>query len=197
MGAYSTGLITFNPFSTYYEVVTPNAGNAKGAAEADAPGNQEKLKLAGEKLPTLNAEFNVEGKGKEFTRTTYYILDNGTLPEGKGVGKEQQAGAGQVAKSKDENYKPGEVLNQGIMRMNQLFALKTSLTIPGDFSLHAGDAIYVDAPQLQQDTKNDEVDKQMGGNYVISDVAHFISPKNTLTKLSLVRDSFGRKAKTR
>ena len=197
MGAYSTRLITFNPFNTYYEVVTPNAGNAKGAAEADAPGNQENLELSGEKLPTLNAEFNVEGKGKEFTRTTYYILDNGTLPEGKGVGKDQQSGAGQVAKSKDENYKPGEVLNQGIMRMNQLFALKTSLTIPGDFSLHAGDAIYVDAPQLQQDTKNDEVDKQMGGNYVISDVAHFISPKNTLTKLSLVRDSFGRKAKTR
>ena len=33
MGAYSTRLITFNPFNTYYEVVTPNAGNAKGAAE--------------------------------------------------------------------------------------------------------------------------------------------------------------------
>ncbi len=197
MGAYSTRLITFNPFNTYYEVVTPNAGNAKNAPDGDAPGNQENLELSGEKLPTLNAEFNVEGKGKEFTRTTYYILDNGTLPEGKGVGKDQQSAAGQVAKSKEENYKPGEVLNQGIMRMNQLFALKTSLTIPGDFSLHAGDAIYVDAPQLKQDPTTDEVDKQVGGNYVISDLAHYISHAHTLTKLTLVRDSFGRKAKAR
>ena len=75
--------------------------------------------------------------------------------------------------------------------------MKAAITIPGDFSLHAGDAIYLDAPQLQTNTKNDKVDKQTGGNYIISDVCHYISPKLTLTKLNLVRDSFGRKPKER
>ena len=85
------------------------------------------------------------------------------------------------------------------MRMKQLFALKTTITIPGDFSLHAGDAIYVDAPQLKttKEGKGDSVDQQTGGNYIISDLCHFMSPENTLTKLTLVRDSFGRKAKER
>ena len=55
----------------------------------------------------------------------------------------------------------------------------------------------MDAPQLKTDTNSDEVDKQTGGNYIIADVCHYISSKHTLTKLTLVRDSFGRKPKTR
>jgi hypothetical protein len=193
LGAYSTRIITFDPFNCYYKCVTPNAGNSKIKGAANTPGDQKNLKLAGKKLPTLNPAFDIPEEGKEFSRTTYMVLDSGTLPAGTGEGESNE----QLDKSKDENYNPGEVLNQGIMRMNQLFALKTTITIPGDFSLHAGDAIYVDAPELKTDTKNDEVDKQVGGNYIISDVCHYLSPKFTLTKLILVRDSFGRKPKER
>ena len=189
MGAYSTRLITFNPFNTFYEVTTPNAGTSAQPTGGDSPGNQANLKLAGKKLPTLNPEFDITEKGKEFSRTTYMVLDTGSLPEGSGVGEgQEQLGE----KSQQENYKPGEVLNQGIMRMNQMFALTTTITIPGDFSLHAGDSVYVDAPELRgQDTE--VVNQQTGGNYIISDLCHYMSPKNTLTKLILVRDSFGRK----
>ena len=70
----------------------------------------------------------------------------------------------------------------------------TQRAITNFVKIQTGEEIPVN---FYSNNKNDEVDKQMGGNYVISDVAHFISPKNTLTKLSLVRDSFGRKAKTR
>ena len=191
MGAYSTRCITFNPFNTYYEVTTPNAGTSKKAASVNTKGNQKKLKKAGQELPTMNPEFDVTKEGGEFTRTTYMVLDVGSLPSGTGEGKDQE----QLDKAEKENYKPAQVLNQGIQRMNQLFALKTTITIPGDFSLHAGDAIYVDAPQLKTDTTTDEVDKQTGGNYIISDLCHYMSPKHTLTKLILVRDSFGRNPK--
>ena len=88
-------------------------------------------------------------------------------------------------------------MNQGIQRMNQVFALEVTITIPGDFSLHAGDAVYVDAPELKENNKNLGVNKQTGGNYIIADVCHYMSAKHTLTKLNLVRDSFGRKAKGR
>ena len=137
MGAYSTRIIMFDPYNCRYEVVTPNAGNTPGAS--GGKGNENDLKLAGKNLPVLNKEFNKTEPGKEFSRTTYCILDNGALPSGTGEGESQE----QIEKSKKENYQPGVVLNQGIQRMNQLFALETTITIPGDFSLHAGDAVYL------------------------------------------------------
>ena len=191
MGAYSTRIIMFDPYNCKYEVVYPNAGNTKDAPSGK--GNEKDLKLAGKNLPVLNKEFNREQPGKEFSRTTFCVLDNGSLPSGSGEGEDQE----QISKSKKENYQPGVVLNQGIQRMNQLFALETSITIPGDFSLHAGDAIYVDAPELKEDQKDMDVNKQTGGNYIISDVCHYLSAKHTLTRLNLVRDSFGRKPKGR
>ena len=92
----------------------------------------------------------------------------------------------------ESNFETEDILNQSIMRYNQMFATKVSITIAGDFFLHAGDMIFFDAPSPQSDTKNDEVDRQTGGLYIIASLCHFISPKRTLTKLTLVRDSFGR-----
>ena len=191
MGAYSTRIIMFDPYNCKYEVVYPNAGNTKDAPSGK--GNEKDLKLAGKNLPVLNKEFNKEQLGKEFSRTTFCVLDNGSLPSGSGEGEDQE----QISKSKKENYQPGVVLNQGIQRMNQLFALETTITIPGDFSLHAGDAVYVDAPQLKENNKDMDVNTQTGGNYIISDVCHYLSAKHTLTRLNLVRDSVGRKPKKR
>ena len=170
-GAYSTRIVVFDPFTCYYEVLTPPAS--------------EEAKTSGKKLPKLNPEFDKAGKNKEYTRTTYMLLDKGTLPTGK---TEQQ-----LEKSEEENFKPKDTLNQAIMRYNQLFASGVEMTIAGDFSLHAGDVLFVDAPELQTDTKNDEPNKQSGGLYIIADLCHYISTKGTYTKLNLVRDSFGRK----
>ena len=167
----------FDPFNCYYEVITPSAEQKKNA-----------YKTAGKDLPQLNAEFERPGNNKEFSRTTYMLLDKGTLPTGSGKGKDQE----QIAKSAEQNFEPKEILNQAIMRYNQLYSQKTTITIPGDFSLHAGDVIFVDAPQLETDTKNDEVNKESGGLYIISDLCHYISVNETYTKMNLVRDSFGR-----
>jgi hypothetical protein len=171
MGAFSTRTVLFDPFNCYYEVITPNAKE-----------KEKSLKLAGKELPVLNPEFNKEGANKEFSRTTYMLLDKGTLP----VGDSKQ----QIEKSREENFDPKNILNQAIMRYNQLYSIKTTITIPGDFSLHAGDAVFIDAPELAPETK--EVSKENGGLYIIADLCHYISPKETYTKLNLVRDSFGR-----
>jgi hypothetical protein len=171
MGAFSTRTVLFDPFNCYYEVITPNAKE-----------KEKSLKLAGKELPVLNPEFNKEGANKEFSRTTYMLLDKGTLP----TGDSKQ----QIDKSTEENFDPKNILNQAIMRYNQLYSIKTTITIPGDFSLHAGDAVFIDAPELAPETK--EVSKENGGLYIIADLCHYISPKETYTKLNLVRDSFGR-----
>lgn len=171
MGAFSTRTVLFDPFNCYYEVITPNAKE-----------KEKSLKLAGKELPVLNPEFNKEGANKEFSRTTYMLLDKGTLP----VGDSKQ----QIEKSTEENFDPKNILNQAIMRYNQLYSIKTTITIPGDFSLHAGDVVFIDVPELAPETK--EVSKENGGLYIIADLCHYISTKETYTKLNLVRDSFGR-----
>ena len=82
-----------------------------------------------------------------------------------------------------------------MMRYNLLFSQQITITIPADFSLHAGDAVFVDTPEIK-DNKNDTVDRQQGGLYIISDLCHLINTKQSLTKMNLVRESFGRKPKS-
>ena len=74
LGAYSTRIITFDPYDCKYVVTYPNAGNTPGAPSGE--GNEKNLKLAGKNLPVLNKEFNREQPGKEFSRTTFCVLDN-------------------------------------------------------------------------------------------------------------------------
>ena len=113
------------------------------------------------------------------------LIDTGTLPSGDN--KEQ------VDKNEEPNFEAQTVLNQGIRRYNQMFAQKMEVTLGGDFDLHAGDAISIDTPSIQSET-DDEVNEETGGRYVIADLCHYISNKETYTKLNLVRDSFGRVA---
>lgn len=175
VGSSATKLKSFNPFSAAYNVIDSVADTLIEGLDV----------LAGGRLPSHNKLIQ---KVDLATRTTFSFLDPGTLPSGNGFGKTQE----QLKKSGDQNFNTEQILNQSIMRYNQLFSAKVTITIPGDFSLHAGDAIFVDAPELQSNTKNDEVSKESGGLYIIADLCHFITPKQTLTKLNLVRDSFGR-----
>ena len=173
MGAYSTRTILFDPFNCYYEVINPIA-------------KKDSLKLGGKDLPSdyINPELVRSGKDKEFSRTQYMLVDTGTLPSGS---TKQQ-----LEKSKEKNFDAKNILNQSAMRYNQLFASTCSILIPGDFSLHAGDAVFFDAPP-QNSEKNYEVNKQTGGLYIITDLCHHITTNGTFTRLNLARDSFGRK----
>ena len=175
MGFQSTRIITFNPFDGYYEVKNSEA-------------KTDDLDIAGKELPTMSKELKCEGEGKNYTRTTYYIKDTGTLNSGNTTDE-------QVGKSKEENFEVSEIENQAIQRYNQLYSAETVVTIGGDFSLHAGDMLHIDEPSKQEDTKNDEIDKESGGRYMISELTHYIAGEGTFTKLRLVRDSFGRKGK--
>jgi len=192
-GAYSSRLITFNPFNCFYEVTYPNADNKPDAPAGDNKGSQKNLKLAGEKLPVLNPDIkSAKGNTNDFSRTTFKCLDVGTLPEGGGEGE----GSEQIQKSEEENANPAKVLNQAIQRLNQMNNFKISITLPGDFTLHAGDSVFVDSPMLDAGKPTDqqiEVDNQSGGLYIIRDLCHFMSAESTYTKINVVRDSVGRK----
>ena len=73
-----------------------------------------------------------------------------------------------------------------------MFLIKVNVMIPGDFSLRAGDLIYCDFPGLTIE-QNKQVNKESGGIYMIASLCHRITPRETFTSMTLVRDSFGRK----
>ena len=179
IGAYSNRIVTFDPFTTYYEV---SNFKAEDFEEGSA------YKKGGKNLPKLNAKFKNPNATEDFSRTTYYVLDTGTMPTGDS--KEQ------IKKSGDQNFEVAKIHNQSMMRYNLLFSQQITITIPADFSLHAGDAVYVDTPEIK-DNKNDTVDRQQGGLYIISDLCHLITTNKSLTKINLARESFGRKPKKR
>mgnify|MGYP003310217070 CR=1 FL=1 len=174
MGAYGTKLVVFNPFDCFYEVVPQTAEETEGGTTG-----------GGEALPVFNKKFKNPSAEQNFTRTTFMLIDTGTLPSGDG--KEQ------VDKNEEPNFEAQTVLNQGIRRYNQMFQQQMEITIGGDFELHAGDAIYIDTPSVKAET-DDEMNKETGGKYIIADLCHYVTSKETYTKLNVVRDSFGRVA---
>ena len=192
LGAYSTKIITFDPYNCEYKVTTrtvkDEATKVSGTSTPEDEGSEKNLTTGGEELPVLNPIFDREGLDKEYSRTTYYVNDTGTLPTGSGLGEEQQ----QLEKSKDPNFVQSQIVNQSIRRYNQFYASQVTITIPGDFSLHAGDSLFVDAPAVTADKSKGEVNHRTGGLYIITDLCHYVSSDGTYTKLNLVRDSFGR-----
>ena len=149
IGAYSNRIVTFDPFTTYYEV-------SKFKADEFEQGSA--YKKGGKNLPKLNTKFKNPDATEDFSRTTYYVLDTGTMPTGDS--KEQ------IKKSGEQNFEVAKIHNQSMMRYNLLFSQQITITIPADFSLHAGDAVFVDTPEIK-DNKNDTVDRQQGTIYYI------------------------------
>ena len=171
IGAYKTKIILFDAYNCKYEVIEQTAEEVK-----------ENVELAGQDLPKFNSKF--DSQQKDYTRTTLYLVDSGTLPDG-----DTQA---QIDGSTLPNFEAVRTLNQSIRRYNQLFSGMMEITIAGDFSLHAGDVIFVDIFSVSAE-KDDTLNRESGGLYIIADLCHFLDADATYTKLNLARDSFGRK----
>ena len=171
IGAYKTKIVLFDAYNCKYEVIEQTAEQVK-----------ENVELAGQDLPKFNSKFDSDKK--DYTRTTLYLVDSGTLPDG-----DTQE---QIDGSTLPNFEAVRTLNQSIRRYNQLFSGMMEITIAGDFSLHAGDVIFVDIFSVQAE-KDDTLNRESGGLYIIADLCHFLDADATYTKLNLARDSFGRK----
>ena len=173
MGAYQTKLVVFDPFNCAYRTFEQTAKETE---------DKDGIKIAGTTLPQLNDTFEFDDP-KNATRTTFMLYDTGSLPTGD---TEEQ-----IESNATQNFESQTVLNQAIRRYNQLFTVVETITIVGDFDLHAGDAIFVDFPSIETE-RSDDVDMESGGLYIIADLCHYMTSEHTFTKLNLVRDSFGR-----
>jgi len=175
LGTYSNRSIFFDFYANDYQVRDFNVDDYQKDKIINA-GKDDILYVAEEfRRPT--------------SRLMNHVLDVGTLPKGKTPTE-------QLKTWKDKPYAPtydaADTMVQSIMRYNQMFTIKINIVVPGDFSLKAGQMIHCDFPELTID-KNTETNGQSGGIYMIASLCHRVTPRDTFTSLSLVRDTFGRK----
>ena len=96
--------------------------------------------------------------------------------------------------SLDENADPAKIHSQAMMRYNTLFTQILTMTIPLNTNLIAGDIINCEFPRIDME-KRKGPDEIQSGLYMIKKLTHFFDAKGSYTKLQLVRDTNGRKAK--
>lgn len=142
------------------------------------------VKLAGNQgRPKLGSEFE-----NKLTKRNFSPVDKGISVSGTTV-------KDQLENSRDANMRVEDILSQAKMRYNQLFTMSLDITIPGNFALHAGMLIRCDFKEISSD-KNSKKSSRLSGIYMIADLCHYLSPKETYTKLRVVRDSYGNKFPT-
>jgi len=196
MGMYNNRSIFFDPLSFSYEVrsfpepeVPPVEGQIVGKTTPQVPSREQLVA----KTENAAEEPVSEVIAKEFrqspSRLMSFITDTGVMPSG--ITSQDQLETWSSEKQKD-NFDVKNTASQSIMRYSQLFTVKTKITIPGDFTIKAGDIIQCDFPDLSGNESKD-VNPETKGIYMVASVCHRITPSSSNTSLSLVRDSFGGK----
>lgn len=89
-------------------------------------------------------------------------------------------------------------LAQGIARRYFMENQKMELTIPGNMNLKVGDKIKILIPSMSTEAsrKEDRLDRENSGTYLISALSHnnvFLNSSTCTTRLELIRDIYGMK----
>jgi hypothetical protein len=199
IGTYNTRTLYFDPYTFKVDAVVNSmkeVGRQAKERSADSDPAQvstaspqiKKANTAGKTLDFIEGQFLEPDKP---CRLMCVVKDNGNLPSGTNA--EQQLKAWKE-KPTTMNDQKDLTLHQSISRFNQLFSNKISITVPGNFNLHAGDIIYCEFPNpSSNNTEESGVNKELSGNYLIADVNQNITRKYHYTYLNLVRDSVGKK----
>ena len=96
--------------------------------------------------------------------------------------------------SQEGNADPAKIHSQAMMRYNTLFTQILTMTIPLNTNLTAGDILNCEFPRIDQQERKEQ-DEVQSGLYLVKKLTHFFDSKGSYTKLQLVRDTNGRKAK--
>lgn len=173
-GAYASVTETFDFYSQEYNKDVPLLAD-----------NANKV-LAGKEIPNY---------GEYFKKPTVYHGVPKSIGMSYGTGDSVKL---QLEKAKEENFNVSETIAQATQNYRQRLNYMIEIKIRADFSLHAGDLIQCDLPQLAS-AKTPERSPIDSGIYMILELCHFISPSakssrtdsSFYTGLVLVRDSYG------
>lgn len=170
-GTYGGRLETYNPYS---QVFNPKSKEVK---------TEDQKPRGGQELPKISPDFSIYG---DLSRRYNYRMDNGQVAAGN-RGR-------QLEKKSEENLKTADTLVQSAMTYNKVFNLSVQIAVAGDLSLRAGQLVHCDFPE--QSSKDQTIaNKELSGIYIIQDICHHLTPKQCVSKMTLIRDSYGRKPK--
>lgn len=167
----STEITTFDPFTNEYK--TSEFSYVKQYQEDNTGGLE---------APKIATHVGIQDRA---TRNITKILDKGVLNDGKNL-KEQ------LSRKNEVNFDTEMISRQAYMRYNNLFSIKLEIIIPADFSLHPGDLVECDIPEIS-DKNNKIVSSKKSGIYMIVDLCHRINREGSFTKLNLARESIYKK----
>ena len=186
IGAYANRTLFFDFYAYNYKVRNYSVDESGGADNNEGAGSKGKLVNLGEdEIDSVADEFRLP-----VSRLMNRVLDVGTLPAGKDIDEQLKTWKESPF---DPTYDSTKTMVQSVMRYNQMFSVKINIMIAGDFKLRAGDLIRCEFPRLSTEP-NTRPNKVSGGLYMIASLCHNITPRETYTSLTLVRDTFGRKS---
>ena len=89
----------------------------------------------------------------------------------------------------DKNSDPKLWQRQAYMRYQLLFTQVLNMVVPLNTNLSVGNIIFVEF--LQSNMESKERDRQQSGSYMIKELCHHFDPNQSLTSMTLIRDTFG------
>ena len=81
------------------------------------------------------------------------------------------------------------------MRYNLLHAHICNIQIPCNLELEAGDLIEIELESVSDQKELGQFDETQSGKYIILHLCHHFDEKRSITSLTLVRDTYGRRRK--
>ena len=185
VGMYSNRTIFFDFYAMHFKTRDFSVDESGPPQQDKGAGSKGKQNHGGtDDIDAVADEFRLP-----VSRLMNKVLDVGTLPPGKDIDEQLEQWKNSPF---DPTYDAAKTMVQSIMRYNQLFSIKINITIPGNFNLRAGDLLQCEFPELTTDP-NTDVNQKSGGIYMISSLCHNLTPRDTYTSLTLVRDTFGKK----
>ena len=185
IGAYANRTLFFDFYAYNYKVRNYSVDESGGSENNKGAGSKGKIvTLGSDEIDSVADEFRLP-----VSRLMNRVLDVGTLPAGKDIDEQLKTWKDSPF---DPTYDSTKTMVQSVMRYNQMFSVKINIMIAGDFRLRAGDLIRCEFPRLSTES-NTRPNKVSGGLYMIASLCHNITPRETYTSLTLVRDTFGSK----
>ena len=136
-----------------------------------------KISEQGKIEKTLGKDLDIDEDLEEsITRTNMHVLDVGSL----------KTGVSDVV-----NNSPLEWQAKSTMRYNTLHTQMLEIQVPCNLSLVAGDVITVEIENLNAEKCNEGINKHQSGKYLILHLCHSFSANESITSLTLVRDTYG------
>ena len=166
LGGYASKISTFDYWSGKWVIDDVVDTNRYKSIQKNLGQEQE--------FPTVKGKGNVNIVDTP-SRTMTQIVGHGAFDTGVGIEKDSE---------------PEKVLRQAVIRYNTLFNQTLQMTVPLNSNLMAGDIIKCLFPKsTYQDGK--EFDQEMSGLYMIKELCHHFDQDESLTSMTLVRDTFG------